>query len=104
MNSKAKKQPKDTITYINKNVGFSVTIPDTWLEVRKSSYKDLGINENTLFAFAIDKFTIITAIFSGFCKKRNFNRFFDKVNLKNNFKIIKTGQKEYNSNYKISYG
>ncbi len=98
MNSKAKKQPKDTITYINKNVGFSITIPDSWLEVRKSSYKDLGINENTLFAFAIDKFTIITAIFSGFCKKRNFNRFFDKVNLKNNFKIIKTGQKEYNNN------
>ena len=44
MNTKSKKKETkkeiNNITYTNKNIGFSITIPDTWMEVKKSSYED----------------------------------------------------------------
>ena len=98
MNSKKKnnilKEVK-TIEYSNHNVGFSITMPSTWLEVKKSSFPDLGINENTLFVFTTDEFSTFTAVFSGFCKKKSFNKFFEKIELSKDFNVIKTGFKEY---------
>ena len=82
------------ISYYNKNVGFMVSIPDNWNEVKKSSYKDLAINDNTLFVFAVDKFTTLSAVFGGFCKTRNFNKFFERFNCYDNFDIIYTGEEE----------
>ena len=98
MNSKTKKNNKNNvkmIEYSNHNVGFSISIPPTWLEVKKTSFTDLGINENTLFVFATDEFSTLTAIFSGFCKKKSFNKFFEKIKLSKEFNIVKTGLKEY---------
>ena len=65
MNIKNKKKtPKKTvkteinnILYTNKNIGFSISIPDNWYEVKKSSYDDLGITDNTLFIFVVNKFS-----------------------------------------------
>lgn len=106
MNSKKKNNNQKTnpkrVIYDNRNVGFSINVPNNWLEVKKSSFPDLGINDNTLFVFATDKFSTLTAVFSGFCKKRNFNKFFDKVTFSDNLKIIKTGQKEY-KNVSVKY-
>ena len=31
------KQEINNILYTNKNIGFSISIPDTWYEVKKSS-------------------------------------------------------------------
>jgi len=91
-----KKEIKNTkkeignITYTNKNIGFSITIPDTWMEVKKSSYEELGISSNTLFIFVVNKFTSMTALFSGFTKEKSFNKFFEQLNFDDNnqFKIL----------------
>lgn len=98
MNSKTKKnniKNIKTIEYSNHNVGFSISIPATWLEVKKTSFSDLGINDNTLFVFSTDEFSTLTAIFSGFCQKKSFNKFFEKIKLSKEFNIVKTGLKEY---------
>lgn len=102
MSSKKKNKKNETITYNNKNVGFSISIPNSWLEVKKTSYNDLGINDNTLFVFVADEFTTVSAIFSGFCKRRSFNKLFDKVTFNEKIKILKTGQNEYN-NVSVKY-
>lgn len=100
MNTKKKTTTKrkvkeiGNITYTNKNVGFSISIPDNWIEVKKSSYKDLSINDNTLFIFAVDKFTSLSAVFGGFCKARNFNKFYERFNCKDHFEILYTGEEE----------
>lgn len=96
MNTKSKKEKVKKITYNNKNVGFSLEIPDNWMEVKKTSYKDLGINDNTLFIFVVDKFTSLTAVFSGFCKTRSFNKFFDKFVCDEKYKLIYKNEKEFN--------
>ena len=70
------KQEINNILYTNKNIGFSISIPDTWYEVKKSSYEDLGITDNTLFIFVVNKFTSLTAVFSGFSNSKNFNKYF----------------------------
>lgn len=76
MSTKPKKETNkvNSVRYSNKNVGFSLSIPDNWMEVKKSSYFDLGINENTLCAFVVDKFTHLSAIFSGFCTEDEFKK------------------------------
>ena len=96
MNSKKKKREIGNITYKNKNIGFSITIPDNWMEVKKTSYQDLGINNNTLFIFAVDKFTSLTAVFSGFGKTRSFNKFFENFSCDDNFKILYKGENNTN--------
>ena len=95
MNTKTKKTVGE-ITYNSKNIGFSITIPDNWMEVKKSSYQDLGINDNTLFTFSVDKFTSLSAIFSGFCKTRDFNQFFEKVKFNKSLEVLTTSEKEIN--------
>lgn len=96
MNSKKSNMKNiKTIEYSNHNVGFSLTIPSTWLEVKKTSFSDLGINDNTLFVFTTDEFSTLTAVFSGFCKKKSFNKFFEKIKLSKDFNVVKTGLKEY---------
>lgn len=76
MSTKPKKETNkvSSIQYSNKNVGFSLSIPDDWMEVKKSSYLDLGINENTLCAFVVDKFTHLSILFSGFCTEAEFKK------------------------------
>lgn len=76
MSTKPKKETNkvNNVRYSNKNVGFSLSIPDNWMEVKKSSYLDLGINENTLCAFVVDKFTHLSVIFSGFCTETEFKK------------------------------
>lgn len=93
-----KKNLNKNIIYNNKNVGFSITIPDHWMEVKKSSYRDLGIDDNTLFVFAVDKFTSITCVFGGFSNTRSFNKFFEKIEFEE-YKIIYKGE---NNDNKIS--
>ncbi len=97
MNTKRKQKENDKICYSNKNIGFSILLPDNWLEVKKSSYQDLGINDNTLFIFVVDKFTSITAIFSGFSDVKTFRRLFEKIPFDEKLKILNTGEKEINN-------
>jgi len=92
--TKRKVKEQGYVTYTNKNVGFSITVPDNWIEVKKSSYKDLSINDNTLFVFAVDKFSSLSAVFGGFCKTRNFNKFFERFNCHDHFNILYTGEEE----------
>ncbi len=76
MNTRPKKETNkvNNVRYSNKNVGFSLSIPDNWMEVKKSSYLDLGINNNTLCTFVVDKFTYLSVIFSGFCTETEFKK------------------------------
>ena len=71
------------ITFVERNIGFSLEIPDNWVEIKKSSYENLGIADNTLFAFVIDEFTTFIAMFSGFADKRKYNKIFSKIGLNN---------------------
>lgn len=87
MNTSKNKKKVEMITYSNKNIGFSLSIPDNWMEVKKSSYPELGINENTLFIFAVDKFTTITAVFGGYCGNDFFDDAFKKLT-SDNLKIL----------------
>ena len=100
MNTKSKrkeiKKEINNITYTNKNIGFSITIPDTWMEVKKSSYEDLGINDNTLFIFVVNKFSSLTGVFSGFSKTRSFNKFFEKLNLEDKYQVLYQKTNEIN--------
>jgi len=67
------------ITFVERNIGFSIEIPNNWTEIKKSSFENLGIVENTLFAFVIDDFTSLIAMFSGFADKRKYNKIFSKT-------------------------
>ena len=100
MNTKNKrketKKEINNITYTNKNIGFSITIPDTWMEVKKSSYEDLGINDNTLFIFVVNKFSSLTGVFSGFSKTKSFNKFFEKLNLEDKYQVLYQKTNEIN--------
>ena len=100
MNTKNKKKETkkeiNNITYTNKNIGFSITIPDTWMEVKKSSYEDLGINDNTLFIFVVNKFSSLTGVFSGFSKTRSFNKFFEKLNIEDKYQVLYQKTNEIN--------
>ena len=93
---KKKKIPKvGNVVYSNRSVGFCITIPDNWLEIKRSSYEELGISDNTLFIFTTDKFSSLSAIFSGFTDKRKFNKMFDKYNFEE-FKVIFKKEEEIN--------
>ena len=82
------------ITFVERNIGFSLEIPDNWVEIKKSSYENLGIADNTLFAFVIDEFTTFIAMFSGFADKRKYNKIFSKIGL-NNQNILYKKEVEY---------
>lgn len=83
------------VVYSNRSVGFSITIPDNWLEIKRTSYEELGISDNTLFIFTTDKFSSLSAIFSGFTDKRKFNKMFDKYDFED-FKVILKKEEEIN--------
>ena len=90
------KQEINNILYTNKNIGFSISIPDTWYEVKKSSYEDLGITDNTLFIFVVNKFTSLTAVFSGFSNSKNFNKYFKNLDYSKDYKVIYKEETEIN--------
>lgn len=73
----------EKIKFKCKNIGFSFQIPDSWAEVSKDSYESLGLSNNTLFIFSVDKFVNLSAVFIGFSDKRKFNRI-SKLKLDNN--------------------
>ena len=85
------------IVYRNPNIGFAITIPDNWLEVKRSSYEDLGISDNTLSVFAVDKFTTLSILFHGFSKTKGFNQFFDKVKFAEQFDVLLTGSEDFDN-------
>ena len=82
------------IRFVERNIGFSIEIPNNWIEIKKSSYENLGISNNTLFAFVIDDFTSMIAMFSGFADKRKYNKIFSKAEFSNH-KILYKKEIEY---------
>lgn len=100
MNTKNKKKSNKTelkrVTYTNKNIGFSIAIPDNWLEVKKTSYEELGINDNTLFIFVVNKFVALSAVFSGYADEKIFNKFFNKYKSNEKYKTIYKNDVEIN--------
>ena len=82
------------VNYVERNIGFSIEIPDSWVEIKKNSYENLGLSENTLFAFSVNEFTSITVLFSGFADKRRFNKVFAKTEFKGH-DILYQKEEEY---------
>ncbi len=67
------KEVKDKTIYLkNRKIGFRVSIPDTFVEVKKEMYPKLGVDQNTLNLFNVDRRTTFSVSFVGFASPKDF--------------------------------
>ena len=69
-----KKEEKEVYVDIrSKNIGFKFKASPKWIQVKRSEYKKLNINSNTLYLFNIDNLTTLSIMFVGFASDKNFD-------------------------------
>ncbi len=69
------KEKRDNLIYLkNRSVGFRISIPDTFIEVKKEMYSKLGVEQNTLYLFSVDRQTSFSVTFAGFSNSRDFEK------------------------------
>lgn len=63
---------KETVYLKDRSIGFRVSIPDYFVEVKKENFPKLGIEKNTLFVFSVNKDTTFSVSFAGFANDKDF--------------------------------
>lgn len=97
-NNNAPKTKNGYITYNNRNIGLTIKVPDDWMEVKRTSFPDLEIDDNTLSIFVVDKNAALTIIFSGYCEGKYFKKFINKMSFAD-YKVLYENGLEIDKKY-----
>lgn len=66
---------KDNLIYLkNRNLGFRVSIPETFVEVKNDMFLRLGVGSNTLNLFSVNRLTTFSVVFAGFSNRNDFEK------------------------------
>ncbi len=62
----------ETVFFKDRRIGFKISIPETFQEVRKEEYPKLGVSRDTILMGSLDKETSLSIVLGAFTTKEDF--------------------------------